>query len=233
MRYVSIDIEGTGLDVTRDQVLQIGAVVDDTSWWMPGDNFVAVNDLPTIKLNLLHDRIEGQLGGISMNAWILKAMREYVECERKQPVSASALGKLINEHGQFVKHYDAAEILRDFLIEHTYHGDVVKQRTSWCSSSLIPDVKKINITVAGKNFGTYDKPMLERLPRWTDSIICSHRGLDPTMLHWRPFDDEKLPDLATCMDRAGVLPIVTHDAVQDARDVIHSIRNYYLNQFLD
>lgn len=225
MRYVSIDIEGTGLDVEKDQVLQIGAVVDDTDWWF-GEAHVPVEDLPTFNAYILYDRIEGQIGGLAMNAGILEKMKAY------QNLSNDLLEQARYESSlacRFYKHYEAVPMFRDFLVEHTYKKYQPNLRVSKHNMSNIPDVQKITITVAGKNFGTYDRPMLMRLPMWDKSITLAHRTLDPAILYWNPWEDEKLPNLDTCLKRAGHTELgVTHDAVEDARDVIRSLRSYYV-----
>lgn len=68
MRYVSIDIETTGLDPVRDQILQIGAVVGNTDamGMQAGDG-----RRETFLKYVAHDRIVGHPKALAMNAAIV------------------------------------------------------------------------------------------------------------------------------------------------------------------
>jgi oligoribonuclease len=64
MRYISIDIETTGLDPDTCQTLEIGAVAED--WVTPIDR------LPRFRRVLLYDRIIGNPFALALNASLLK-----------------------------------------------------------------------------------------------------------------------------------------------------------------
>jgi hypothetical protein len=83
------------------------------------------------------------------------------------------------------------------------------------------------ITVAGKNFAVFDKLFLEKLPNWNDTFELRRRFIDPATLFTDWQNDEYLPDLATCKKRAEINGIVTHDALEDAWDVIQLMRTQY------
>ena len=82
---------------------------------------------------------------------------------------------------------------------------------------------KTGITPAGKNFASFDRQFLKRLPRFEQVVRLHHRTLDPAILYWQ-FDDEKLPDSKTCYERAGMDGKVAHTAVEDALAVVRLIR---------
>ena len=83
-----------------------------------------------------------------------------------------------------------------------------------------------SITIAGKNFGSFDLQFLRRNEFWQPNIRHKHRFIDPAMLWWIPRTDAFLPDLMTCMGRAGVsCPL--HTAVDDCRAVIECVRAFY------
>jgi DNA polymerase III epsilon subunit-like protein len=82
------------------------------------------------------------------------------------------------------------------------------------------------ITCAGKNFGSFDRQFLTRLPDWDGTIPMQHRSIDPGNLYWDPRIDRGLPDLKTCMGRAGIGGEVAHTAVEDALVVVKLIRNW-------
>jgi hypothetical protein len=79
------------------------------------------------------------------------------------------------------------------------------------------------ITPAGKNFASFDRQFLKRLPDFEQNVRLHHRTLDPAMLFWRP-GDEKLPDSKTCYQRAGKQGDVAHTALEDGLDVVWLIR---------
>jgi hypothetical protein len=45
------------------------------------------------------------------------------------------------------------------------------------------------------------------------------------MVDWN--NDKSLPNLTTCKERAGIEGVVTHDALEDAWDVIEVLRKFY------
>ncbi len=81
---------------------------------------------------------------------------------------------------------------------------------------------------AGKNLASFDIPHLQTLPNWEDHIRFHHRVLDPGPLYFDPSEDEKPPNLQTCMERAGFENTETdHTSLADARDVIKLLRRAY------
>lgn len=81
-------------------------------------------------------------------------------------------------------------------------------------------------TAAGKNFASFDLQFLRRIPAFKH-IKIHHRSIDPAMLYWRPETDIGLPSSKTCKDRAGVPGDVIHTAIEDAIDVIQTVRAAY------
>lgn len=79
------------------------------------------------------------------------------------------------------------------------------------------------LTPAGKNFASFDRQFLKRLPGFEKAVKLHHRTLDPAVLYWRP-EDEKLPDSKTCYERAGMDGKVAHTAVEDALAVVRLVR---------
>lgn len=82
-------------------------------------------------------------------------------------------------------------------------------------------------TIAGKNVGMFDMRFLERLPGW-DRARIRHRIIDPGMLWFNPATDDRVPDTAECMKRAGVTNSAQHTALADCRAVIEMVRAYFL-----
>lgn len=87
------------------------------------------------------------------------------------------------------------------------------------------DPRREHITPAGKNYASFDKQFLDKLPDWKEIIKSNHRCIDPGNLYWHPEKDWGLPSTEVCMERAGITGEVTHTAVEDALIVVKLIRN--------
>lgn len=86
------------------------------------------------------------------------------------------------------------------------------------------------VKVAGKNFNSFDKEFIKRAFQnsWNPTdVMFHHRVLDVGSVFVDFKNDEWIPNLDECMDRAGVEGVVTHDALEDARDVIRVLRKKY------
>lgn len=92
----------------------------------------------------------------------------------------------------------------------------------WLQEQGLPPGKSIQ--AAGKNFGSFDLQFLKRIHRFEEFVRIAHRSYDPAMLYFQPGVDSKLPDMKTCMQRAGIEGEVTHTAVEDARLVVQLLR---------
>ena len=82
---------------------------------------------------------------------------------------------------------------------------------------------KVTINVAGKNFGIFDYQFLKRKTDMCKHVKMRHKMLDPAMLYMK-IGDESLPGLEECKRRAGLPPEVTHNALDDAMDVVKLMR---------
>lgn len=87
---------------------------------------------------------------------------------------------------------------------------------------------KGSLNIAGKNFGTFDKLFLDKVQGWKDAININRRIIDPTVLFVDWNSDKSLPSLDECKKRAGLgNPIVSHEALSDAWDIIQILRTKY------
>ncbi|MCT4636214.1 MAG: exonuclease domain-containing protein [Bacteroidales bacterium] len=82
---------------------------------------------------------------------------------------------------------------------------------------------RYEVICAGKNFGSFDMQILNNIPGFKTKFRLKSRILDPAILYVDK-NDTDLPDLLTCLQRAGIDKIVEHTAKADARDVISLIR---------
>jgi len=85
------------------------------------------------------------------------------------------------------------------------------------------------ITLTGKNVGSFDLAFLRMIEGWDEykkGMRIGHRCLDVGPLYWSPFD-EVMPDLKTCLKRAGLVDMVAHRALNDAHAVLDCIDSYF------
>lgn len=88
---------------------------------------------------------------------------------------------------------------------------------------------EIPLNVAGKNFAQFDWDFLDSLPNWNKNIKFSQRVIDPAILcvDWQK--DERMPNSNECKKRSNLNGEVTHNALDDAWDVISILRSKTLN----
>jgi hypothetical protein len=80
MSYVSIDIETTGLNSERHQILEIGAIIDDF------ENPLPLEQLPKFHCYLHHEEVIGEPYALALNSEILRKISDhdnekYMFCE--------------------------------------------------------------------------------------------------------------------------------------------------------
>lgn len=227
MKYISIDVETSGLDHEANQVLSIGAIIEDTNNPLPLDK------CPKFHAAIRHDEITGSVFAINLNRELIETMVAYQEAksqEEKDEVEAWSGMRFYHKD-------DIVEAFYHFLylngmvkidLNANMMEAVVKiNRDGKSVPVLTSRIKPTHITVAGKNFATFDKLFLEKLPRWKQVIRIKQRILDPAILYVDWKNDENLPSLSECKERAGINGIVTHNALEDAWDVIELLRKKY------
>lgn len=202
MKYISIDIETSGLDPEKNKILSFAAIVEDTF------NPIPIEDLPKFKAIILQREIVGSPRALTMNSHLIESIGQYLDGDEslKKEIEISTGYKFIEED-------DVIKSFYYFLYDNGYHSIVYN--------------KPITINVAGKNFATFDKLFLEQLPFWKKLIRVRQRIIDPSVLFCDWTKDETLPSLQECKDRAELNSIVSHDATDDAIDVIMLLRKFY------
>ena len=226
MKYISIDIETTGLDSERYDVLSIGAIIEDTNNKLPYD------ELPKFHAAIKRQEITGSPFAINMNRDLIESIVQYQSAETQDEKN-----DLVNMTGMwFLNEDEVVEQFYYFLyVNGMTQGQLVganqgQTTIDWCGKKIPAINRGTNpsyITVAGKNFGTFDKLFLEKLPRWKQLIRTRSRLIDPSVLFVDWKNDNDLPSLNTCKERAGVSGAVTHNALEDAWDVIQVMRKFY------
>jgi len=214
MKYLSIDIETTGLDPHDHQILEFAAVLENTL-----GTPIEVDELPyfhcfvlppyhgTNTLSGLPRTANFRMGtdysgtpfALSLNVGILKIISRYMEFPNEFP----------NE--RFLHPNDVGADFSQWLIDQNVIGPVLTKNKS--------------IVCAGKNFAGFDARFINNwLPNFPK---MAHRTIDPAMLYMDFRLDEIPPSLDTCLERAGIQSLVTHRALDDARDVIKVLRKKY------
>ena len=184
-KYLSLDIETTGLIKERHDILSIGMIVVDTA---TVGKHPKLEDLPSLHIAINHEEVTGNLFAINMNQKLIKGILD---------------GEV--EDADVVRSYSSAgNKIENFLDEH---------------------FGKKRITVIGKNAGTFDIPFLvNKIDRefWDPGLRgrFAHRVLDIGSMYYNPNELNHVPNLKECKEIAGIDGIVTHNALEDAFDVV-------------
>lgn len=153
-----------------------------------------VHELPVFHAFYCHEHIYGEPYALAMNAKILKKI-----ADRKDLSDPNAL---------FLHPSKVTKAFQKFL----YDNGFVKG-----------DNDKYKVTVAGKNFGSFDLQFLKR--QGLRNIEFRHRFIDAGALFYNPAIDDVPPNTEECLRRAGMTPNVLHEAVPDAIDIIKLVRH--------
>ncbi len=219
MKYVSLDIETTGLDKNKNQIVEVGAVLDEIGSTTP------IEELPKFRAVLLHDEMVmgPYCANLHRDLWqeISKAQKQYGHAiDEEYGFSGGRL------HGKQYTYYCRPEMFERLF--HCWLNIVLRlgggdYTTDNSKAHMYKRCSIIKINVAGKNPGSFDIPFLKALPRWIGLVEFHRRILDPASHCIQP-DDEHIPDLQECLKQCGLEGTVSHTAVDDAIDIIRVIR---------
>jgi len=179
MKYISIDVETTGLDTENDQVLSIAAIIEDSN------NPLPFEDIPKIHIAIKRESISGSMFAINMNRELIKKIVHYQTAndqdEKNDMVQMTGMifldeSEVVEALYQFCYINGLVELDPDYL---TKTSKVVNGVRYPMLTSSMP---KVHITCAGKNFATFDKLFLEKLPRWKQVFRIRQRIIDPSLL---------------------------------------------------
>ena len=87
--------------------------------------------------------------------------------------------------------------------------------------------RKRALVAAGKNFASFDLPFIHLLPGYGELLHISNAVIDPALLYLNWHKDKKLPNMSACKARAGLSDVVSHQALEDARDIVRLLRPFY------
>ena len=226
MIYISIDTETTGLNPETCQLLSFGAIVEDTEKKLPFE------EIPKFHCAILRgerDILQGELYALNMNKDLIEKITYYSTAKDQDEKN-----DLVQMTGmQFLREEEVAKAFFHFLIDsgaitpdfdYMQMVEVVNGKTY---PALTTKMKPFHLNVAGKNFHSGDQTYIERLPRWKQIFRIRSLHIDPTILFVDWKNDEHMPSLSKCKERAKIDGIVTHDALEDAWDVVQLLRTQY------
>lgn len=216
MRYLSIDLETTGLDARKHQVIEFGAVLDDLreqkslellpsfhAYILPPSNLDP--DSPHVGSGGEGKNYLGDPFALQMNARILERIAKREPGYRYLSVDSF--------HQEFERWCIGLGLWKEV--------EVGRLRENGAASGYT--TQQVKFVAGGKNYGTFDRDFCNT---WLGfkSFRVHHRVVDPAMLFLDPAQDDTPPDLATCLERAGIEATVTHEAVEDALLVVKLLR---------
>ncbi len=187
MKYISLDIETTGLNKNNCQVLQVAAVIDDFS--------SPIEELPRFVAFVNHENLKFEPYALNLH------------------MKTGLLQRYLDDKDK-VEFTWVIRKLEDFLKVH------------------YPLAEKEKYNVAGKNVAGFDLPFLIAQNGNTMTPVkhqfldkISHRIIDPGTSFTNFVSDKSVASLDVCKKRAGIISSpVTHDALDDALDVVQVVR---------
>ncbi len=233
MKYISLDIETTGLNKNENQIVEVGAVLDEIGSTTP------IEELPKFRAVLLHDGMYmgSYCANLHRDLWSeiqylpkikgadqLSDDRFLLACVYAESSLYVASHHLMTTNKVYTQNDPWTFYCYPEKFETLFHRWVgMNYLRPFPSEDMSDSPEIIKINVAGKNPGTFDIPFLEALPGWQGLVDFRRRVLDPASHCIRP-DDEHIPDLQECLKRCGLEGTVKHTAVEDAIDIIRVIR---------
>lgn len=206
MKYLSIDIETTGTDSQKHQILEFAAILEDT------EKRLTFEEIPKFRCLIDWNEITSTPIAIAMNKRIFTILgnndlREDYETA-KDYGNINLESYILNE---ITNTYYTANLFKDWLNNH-------------CKELL----HNSNITVAGKNFSSFDLQFLKNSKHFKDiTTMFSRRTIDPAHYFIDFTKDAVPPSLDICLDRAELNNEYPHDALYDAWAVIELLRTQY------
>ncbi len=195
MIYFSIDIETTGIDWDKHTILEFGAILEDTKKQLSFD------EIPKFNCLLRHPDYVGTPLALAMHKEIFEELESGIsKCD-------------------IIPFYDLGIKFYAWLMEQNN-----KSEEKFLEKSGVNGFPVV-ITVAGKNFGTFDLRFLENLGGFKKHVWFRKRIIDPAILYYDDAIDTVLPNLEICKERAGIKnTAIAHRTIQDAWDVIEVLR---------
>ena len=202
MKYVSLDIETTGLEPKRpENIIGLSFVVEDTD--RPD---VPLRNLPSLTLVIDQGRFEGEPYALSLNSWLFDMIVDSRKGKDTQyrVVSWGDGNALHNTLYGYVPYGGWEHLVLDFLEAHFGNK---------------------SITVAGKNVAGFDMQFMTQIIQRR----FKHRVIDVGSVFADFIRPNPIPSLDELKKEHG-MGDVSHDMYDDALDVIALLRKKYTKQ---
>ena len=230
MQYCSIDMEMTGPNETIHSVLTIGIIVENTKKILPFD------EIPKLYITILRENMTGTPYALNLNKDVIQSIKEY-----QRATSDKERDELSKKWGtEFMEENHAVARIWEFLYDQqmvNFQSSVnIPMRKDEKTGKTYPAVmngykaKQTYLMVAGKNFNSLDKRFIEKLPNWNRLFSVRAGTLDPGMQYINWDEDDRVPSLHECKERAGMEGYVSHNSLDDAWDVVSLLRKNYQNE---
>lgn len=204
MKYISIDLETTGVDWSNDQVLEFGAIIEDT------ERQLSYEDIPKFSCIIRHKRISGHPVALEMNSRVIKTLSEFESIPSYKQSDKDEFRKKhkIMEASDLVPHF------YNFVSEHYFQSP----------TRFKAGAPMLEFTVAGKTFDAFDRNFLSLWKDFNIFFKMQKRGIEPAHYFVDYKMDKELPSMSVCKERAGIKGNVAHIALADAWDVVLLMR---------
>lgn len=218
MKYVSIDIETTGTDPDKHEIVEIAAKIDDLS------NLVSPHALDSFRSIICKEQYVCTPYCSVLHSDLWKEIQLRMP-EAKTNSHYDAFNKIVADDSPAMKSsvFDAAVT--------TANRSVVLLRAWLEAKGVAVKNNKVKINVAGKNYAMFDHNFLKKacLGDWID---VRHRVIDVATHFWRT-GDERLPNTELCCQRAGIHYDAqkAHGALYDVDTVIMLVRKALLKNY--
>lgn len=200
MIVASIDIETTGLNHENCDILQVAVVLDNLADPHP------IEKLPKFEAYIIQNSYQGDPAALAMHSEIFKK----IDMSRKKKLDVCP------DTGVNYMSLDHLPVALQVFFD---------------ANGILPNSKngKYYVTAAGKNVASFDLPFLKAKVKDWKNIYWLARTLDPAVLYLDLSKDTMLPDMKSCMERAGIAGEVSHTALEDAIMVIKLLRHKLVN----
>lgn len=197
MKYISLDIETTSLVPDPKNILMVSMVVEDTK------NPLPLDQLPHFTCFVEQMVVSGEPMALFMNGWILEIL-----ARKKKSIFPI---------------YRNAEDFPDFPDDMMWQTQALRFLIKNFPENFYENgLLKKAINLAGKNVASFD---LQFMPR--EIKECFHyQTIDPgsVFIDW---SNERLLGLSKIKSKCGFNGSVSHNAYEDALDVIRVLRTTY------
>lgn len=197
MKYLSIDVETTGLNPNRCQILEFGAIYDDLS--------KPFSERKTFQYYFYHEQLRGDIIAFDMNKEIISIITNKIK-EIKKGI----------QHTDLARPEEFSQVLSEWLYDvidpkepDDFKLNIAGKNVAGCDLNFLEMLPGFSREGSSLSFD-----------KWKTRARC----IDPAILYYKK-EDICLPDLQTCIKRATSNELgVSHRAIEDAEKVCCLIR---------